>query len=626
MQNVHARRIAILAVVVLAGALVLGCASPFDKYAEKPLTLTFLETSDIHGSIFPYNFITAKPAPTSLAQVATIIGQERAANPDGTVLVDNGDVLQGQPVVYYYNFLKTDTPHIWSQVANYLKYDVQGVGNHDIEAGHLVYDKLFKEENASVICANAVKDDGGTYFKPYTIVVRQGVKIAILGMVEPQLMYQLPPQFWSGMKFADMIKTAKRWVPIIQSKEKPDILIGLFHSGVDYSYGGQNAATPENENASELVAQQVPGFDFIFVGHDHAGWDGQGWDVNTKQKIDIKDPNGKIVPIYGTVNAAKNVAKVDMTLTWDRKAKTWIKSVKGSLVPVTGVASDPAFAAKFQPVYDEIKAWVDQPVGKLASSMTTRDSMFGDSPFVDLIHRIQLELCADPAMGLKPAQISFAAPLTMDATIPTSADGTLYVRDMFNLYQYENFLYTMNLTGRQIKDFLEYSYKYWVDTMPNDGNHIIGFQKDSTGKLIQDARTGAYKTNTAYYNYDSAAGINYSVDLTKPAGQRVTIASMSDGSAFDLSKTYSVAINSYRGSGGGGHLTTGAGLDKAAVAKLQFVTSATTKDLRFYLLSWFKKQSGAVTVQTYNNWKFIPEDLAAQGKATDYPLLYQPAK
>jgi 2',3'-cyclic-nucleotide 2'-phosphodiesterase/3'-nucleotidase len=616
----------VLALMLVIGFVAVGCASPNDKYAENPLTLTFMETSDIHGSIFPYNFITAKPAATSLAQVATLVAKERAANPEGFILLDDGDVLQGQPPVYYSNFMKTDKPHIWSEVTNYLGYDAVAVGNHDVEAGHLVYDKLFKEMKAPALCANAVKADGTPYFNPYTIIQRQGVKIAVIGIVEPKLMEQLPPQFWSGMTFIDGVEAVKKWVPIIQDKEKPDLIVGLFHAGVDYSYGGQSATTPSNENPAELIAQQVPGIDFVLVGHDHSGWDGQGWDVATKAKVDVKNPSGEIVKIYGPVNAAKNVAKVTVSLTWDKAAKAWKKAVTGSLVPVEGVAADPAFMAKFQPFADEVKAWVDQPVGKLAGTITTKDSMFGDSAFVDLIHRIQLELCADPQMGLKPAQISFAAPLTFNATIPTSADGTMYVRDMFNLYQYENFLYTMDLTGKQVKDFLEYSYKGWVDTMPNAGNHIIAFQYDKDGKLITDARSGAVKTAAASYNYDSAAGINYTVDLTKPAGQRVTISSMADGSAFDLSKTYSVAINSYRGSGGGGHLTTGAGLDKNAVSKLQFVTGSTTKDLRFYLLSWFKKQQGAVTVNALGNWKFVPEDLAAQGKTTDFPILYGPAK
>ena len=623
----HAKRVALIAALaVVAMAFVFGAPDPRSAFVKQPLNLSFVETTDIHGSIFPYNFITAKPAPTSLAQVAAYVTMLRADKSREVVLLDNGDDLQGQPSVYYYNFVKTDEPHIWSEAVNFMKYDAVGVGNHDIEAGHAVYDKLYREIKAPVLCANAVKDDGSPYFTPYTVITRQGVKIAILGMITPKIPDWLPPQFWTGMKFVDMVETARKWVPIIQAKEKPDLLIGLFHSGVDYTYGGTTADTVNNENAAQLVAQKVAGFDAVFVGHDHAGWDGMGWDPVAKKKLVVTDPNGKVVEIVGAVNAAKNVGRLDVSLTWDPATKAWKKDFNPALVAMDWVSPDAAFTAAFQKRFDAVKAWVDRPVGKLAAKITTRDSMFGDSAFVDLIHRIQLELAADPTMGLKKADISFAAPLTFDATIPSSADGTMYVRDMFNLYQYENFLYTMNMTGQQVKDFLEYSYKFWFDTMPNDGNHLIAFVKTPEGKLLQDARTGAYKTATASYNYDSAAGINYTVDVSKPAGQRIGITSMADGSPFDLGKTYVVAINSYRGQGGGGHLTVGAGMDKTAVQKLQFVNGATTKDLRFYLLTWFEKQKGPVTVAPLDNWQVIPTDLAAQGKATDYPLLYGPAK
>ncbi len=616
-------RAAIVLALVLALALSMGCAtSPYGKFADKPLVLSFIETSDIHGAIYPYNFITAKPMKTSLAQVATLVAGERADKGRELILMDGGDALQGQPTVYYYNFVKTDVPHVWSEATNFLGYDVATVGNHDLETGHPVYDKLYKEMKASIICANAVKEDGTPYFTPYKIIVRQGVKIAILGMITPRIPDWLPSQFWTGMKFVDMVETAKKWVPIIMEKEKPDVLVGLFHSGVDYSYGGATKDTPSNENGSQLVAEQVPGFDLIFVGHDHMGWDGMGWNTTTKQRAAVKDPKGNTVYIFGPVDAAKKIPVVNLSMTWNKDTKSWTKTVRGALIDMEKVPADPAFTAKFQGTYDAVKTWVDRPVGKLAGKITTRDSMFGDSAFVDLIHRIQLELSADPAMGLKKADVSFAAPLTFDATIPTSTDGTMYVRDMFNLYQYENFLYTMNMTGKQIKDFLEYSYKFWFDTLPNDGNHLIAFQKDKDGKLITDARSGAYQTATRSYNYDSAAGINYTVDVSKPAGARIVISGMSDGSAFDPAKTYVVAINSYRGQGGGGHLTTGAGLDKTAVQKLQFVNGATTKDLRFFLLSWFEKQSGAVTVNPIGNWKLIPADLAAQGQSVDFPLLY----
>lgn len=593
--------------------------------AGKSVTLTFIETSDIHGAIYPYDFVNAKPMAASLAQVASLIEEERQSNPN-LVLLDDGDSLQGQPTVYYYNFEKTSGPHIWSQAVNFLEYDAVAVGNHDIEAGHNVYDRLYEEIQAPVVCANAMKTDGTTYFNPYTIIEKEGLKIAVLGLTSPKIPDWLPPQFWTGMQFDDMVESAKQWVAYIREKEKPDVLVGLFHSGVDYTYGNVTKDTPFNENASQVVAEKVPGFDIIFAGHDHQGWDGQGWDPAAKKKVDVKGPDGKTVYIYGALNAARKVPVVDMRLDWNEATNSWDRSVRGALVDVSKYQPSAAFMDKFQGGFDEIKTWVDRPVGKMDGVITTRDSMFGDSAFVDLIHRIQLDLSRDPAMGLAPADISFVAPLSADAKIPTSADGTLYVRDMFNLYVYENFLYTMTMTGQQVKDFLEYSYKFWFDTMPNEGNHIINFQKDKEGKLVLDNRTNMPLTATRYYNYDSAAGINYIVDITRPAGDRIAITSMSDGRAFNPDAKYTVAINSYRGSGGGGHLTSGAGIDKEVVRTMKLVNGATTKDLRYFLLKWFESQTEAVSVSPIGNWEVIPADLAELGKQTDFPLLYPPKK
>lgn len=613
-------------VVIAVIFSIASCAHPFEKFAETPLRITFMETTDVHGAIFPYDFITGKPLDTSMSQLSTLIAQKRAAGE--VVLMDDGDVLQGQPTVYYYNFQKTDVPHIWGEVLNYLQYDVASVGNHDIEAGHPVYDKLAKEVTAPFICANIVKEGTAEpYFAPYAIVTRQGVKIAILGLTQPKLTEQLPKAFWSGMEVLDMIETAKKWVPIIQEKEKPDVLIGLFHAGVDWTYGGQKADTPRNESASQLVAEQVAGFDAIFVGHDHAGWEGKGYDPATKAKnVDVKDPNGKIVPIFGGLAGVSAIPVVDIELQWDKKAKAWNKKVSGALVPLKGVAADPVFLAKFEPAKAELMAWVERPIGKMVGKINSDDALFGDSAFVDLIHRIQLELCADPSVGLKPAQISIAAPLDQYAYLPTMADGTIKVRDMFSLYKYENFMYTMDLTGAQLKKFMEFNYGNQFATMTGPADQLISFMLDKEGKPVFNARYSSYDTTTRAYNYDSVAGIKYTVDVSKPMGSRVNILSMNDGTAFDLARTYSVAINSYRGSGGGGHLTKGVGLPAEDLQKLKLVTSSTTKDLRFYMLKWFEKQTGPIEVKSDNNWKVIPEDWAAAGKANSYPLLYPPKK
>jgi 2',3'-cyclic-nucleotide 2'-phosphodiesterase/3'-nucleotidase len=615
--------------LTLALALVLAfgsCAHPYEKFAETPLTITFIETTDIHGAIFPYDFITGKPLDTSMAQVATIVAERRARGE--VVLLENGDSLQGQPTVYYYNFEKTAVPHIWSEVLNFLEYDAVTVGNHDIEAGHPVYDKLVDELKMPFICANVVKEGGDEpYFEPYAIVTRQGIKIAILGLTEPGITHQLPKAFWEGMDVLDMVETAKKWVPIIQEKEKPDLIIGLFHAGVDWTYGGATADTPKNESGSQLVAERVAGFDLIFVGHDHAGWDGKGWDAVAKTKtVDVKDPNGKIVPIFGGLAGAQSIPIVQVQLLWDTANKTWKKDISGLLKPLKGVAADPAFMAKFEPYKAELLAWVERPIGKMEGKMHSDDALFGDSAFVDLIHRIQLEVTNDPAMGLKPAQISFAAPLDQNAYLPSTADGTIKVRDMFTLYKYENFLYTMELTGEQIRKFMEFNYGNQFNQMTGPGDNLLSFLKDKDGKPVFNARYNSYDTSVRPYNYDSVAGIKYVVDVSKPVGSRVTIQSMADGAAFDLAKKYTVAINSYRGSGGGNHLTRGVGLDLKQLQRLELVTSSTTKDLRYYMLKWFEKQAGVIKPARDDNWKVIPEDWAAAGRVKDYPMIYGPAK
>ena len=190
-----------------------------------------------------------------------------------------------------------------------MKYDAGVVGNHDIEAGHPVYDKLVKEFEFPWMAANAVTtDDGQPYFEPYTVLEKDGVKIVILGMITPGVPSWLPGNLWEGMDFEDVIESAQKWVEIIQEKENPDLLVGLLHSGVDYTYRGQTADTPKNTDASRLVAEQVPGFDVIFVGHDHLGWN----EV-------VKNIAGDDVLLLGAIDAARTAAVANITMTANKR-------------------------------------------------------------------------------------------------------------------------------------------------------------------------------------------------------------------------------------------------------------------------------------------------------------------
>ncbi|WP_297298972.1 bifunctional UDP-sugar hydrolase/5'-nucleotidase [uncultured Brachyspira sp.] len=603
---------------ILLSALLtnVSCSSNNKKvYPEGEIDFTIVQTTDIHGMIFPYNFITDEEENTSMAHISTYVKQLR--NEGKTVLLlDDGDSLQGQPTVYYYNFVATNEPHIWAEVLNYMNYDAIGVGNHDIEAGHSVYDKLAKELKAPLISANLVDEKTQKpYFKPYTIIEKNGVKIAVLALIEPAIDRQLPKVLYEGLSTEDMVESAKKWVKTIKYKENPDMIIGLFHAGANHT---EDKETFKNENASQLVAEQVDGFDLILVGHDHQGWMGFGYDETSKQKTkEVKSPSGKIVPIYGGINAARYIVSIDVNMKYNKDNNAWDIKFDGTLLEPSSFEADKEFLDKFESAKKNITKWVGRDIGNLNTKLTSDEAIFGDSYFLSFIHQLQFEI-AEKELGEK-VDFSFAAPLSKDAVLN---NGTVKVRDMFSLYPYENFFYVMKLTGKQIKDFMEYSYGRWFNTMTNINDHVIAFKKDAKGELIFNNRYNSYDTVTPSYNYESIAGLNYTVDITKPNGEKVIIESLSDGRPFELDKEYKIAINSYRGSGGGGHLTQGAGIDLKTLQNMDLVVKSTDKDLRYYMINWFEEQNGPITVEKLNNWKVVPEDYLQAGMKKDYKLLY----
>lgn len=567
--------------------------------SAQSVTIKLIETSDVHGQLFPYDFINDKPAENSLAQIYTYVKQERAKDNQHVILLDNGDILQGQPIVYYYNFERPDTTHILASMMNFMQYDAGTVGNHDIEAGHPVYDKLVKEFNFPWMAASAVNEKSGEpYFKPYTVIEKDGIKIAVLGLITPHIPHWLPQKIWEGIYFEDMIESAQKWVDVIKEKENPDLLVGLFHAGVDYTYGNSSADTYKNENASQLVAERVEGFDIVFVGHDHQGWN----------KL-VRNNFNDVVLILGTKGYSASIAEATVNFSYDVNSHSWQSTVMGNIIETSTLEPDEEFMQKFNYAYKQTKEYVSKPIGELTETISAKNAVFGDAAFSDLIHNIQLDLTG--------ADVSFTAPLSLGADLQK---GIIYIRDMFDLYKYENLLYTMELTGKEIKDYLEYSYSLWFDEMKSKDDHLLLFEKDEEGNIIWSERSKTPMLKNRYYNFDSAEGIEYTVDISKPVGERVVISDFTNGSKFDLNKTYKVAVNSYRGNGGGGHLTKGAGIPHDELSNR--VITSTEKDLRYYLIKWIEKQK-KVTVEKTNNWQVIPNDWYEAAKERDKEILFK---
>lgn len=553
-------------------------------------SISIIESTDIHGVILPYDFIEKKELSNSMGSSFTFIKKERKEK-NVVLLLDNGDNLQGQPEVYYYNFIDTVTPHFMSQVMNYMGYDAATVGNHDIEAGHAVYDRMIKADNFPLLAANAI--DVNTvkpYFKPYTIIEKEGIRIAVFGMVTPAIPNFLPPELYSGMEFNDMVETAKKWMPVIK-KEKPDIIVGLFHSGWDRN--GKYIRNSENGSAS--VAYNVPGFNIIFTGHDHKI-------ANEK----IVNSAGDTVLILNGGSRSEKLAVADIILSGKKHGGNLGIKTHGDIINVADFKPDADFLSRFSSQSNTINEYVNRVIGTSSETITSRDAYFGSSAFIDMIHKMQLEITG--------ADISFAAPLSFDVQINK---GAITVGDMFKLYRFENMLYTMSMSGDEIQKYLEYSYAGWLNTMKGPSDLMLRLRTDFNGKpeLSNDR---AYFKNQSY-NFDSAAGIDYTVDVSKPAGSRLRITGLSNGKPFEKNKMYKVAVNSYRGNGGGGLLTEGAGIPKDEIRKR--LISSTDRDLRYYILKSIEDKK-IIIPEPFNNWKIIPESWVKAAELREYRLLF----
>lgn len=570
-----------------ATGLAMLCLATPTIAKTKKISLRIIETTDVHGCFFPYNFIERKPMNGTLARVSTYVNKLRQEYGDNLILLDNGDILQGQPTCYYYNYINTDAKNIAAEVINYMRYDAETFGNHDVETGHAVYDKWIKDVNCPMIGANIVDTKSGKpYVNPYVIINREGVKIAVLGMLTPAIPNWLNESLWTGLRFDDIKMSAKYWMNYLKENERPDIIVGLFHSGWN---GG--ISTPEyNEDETEDVAKEIPGFDIIFYGHDH-----------TQRRTTVTNTEGReVLCLDPSCNALMvGDASIEIEMEDDKVVS---KSITGDVRNICNEPIDENFMKHFQADIDRVKDYVGRPVGTFEDTIRTRDCFFGSAPFTDLIHNLQL--------GITGADISFNAPLSFDIQVPK---GEIYVSDMFKLYKYENNIYVLNMTGEEIRKHLEMSYDLWVNTMTSPSDHIMLLDNGNRN----DMQKYGFKNMT--FNFDSAAGIDYEVDVTRPDGEKVRILQMSNGQPFEENKWYKVVMNSYRGNGGGELLTRGAGIPKDSLDAR--VTFRSEKDQRFYLMKEIERMK-TVSPKANDNWRFVPEEWAKPAIERDRKLIF----
>lgn len=523
--------IAILAIFTLA------CAC---KPKEGEYKLDIYAVSDVHGRYFSQSY-TGGDDQQSLSNVSAFLKEARKADP-GLIFIDNGDNLQGDNAAYYFNYVATGVRHIYPRIMDFLKADAVIVGNHDIEPGHPVYDRLKKEYKMPLLAANAVYEDSGKpYFKEYTVLKKNGLKVAVIGMVTPRIKNWLPEEKYKGLEFLEAEGFTQKLVDRVIEKEKPDVVILSIHAGTG------PGTLDDTENPALWIAENIRGVDLVICGHDHTAA--------------IEEPANfhQQTMLMNSADRTKNVAHCEIELTYEH-GKLVDRHISCELIPMAGKPRDPEYDAAFAEDFEKVKNFTNRKVGVLTSDIDLNDVFDGPNAYVSLLHKIQLDVSG--------AEISFAAPLGRTGIIKS---GDLLYNDLFAIYPFENMLYTVHLSGRQIKDYLEYVYDNWVN------------------------RRGPT------YNFDSAAGINYKVHRSNLKGERVEIVSMENGDPFDLDKEYVVAMTSYRANGGGNLLSEGAGVDTSDQNSYVLDIYSDIRDLIYEQV----QEKGVLEASVRNNWCFV---------------------
>jgi 2',3'-cyclic-nucleotide 2'-phosphodiesterase/3'-nucleotidase len=535
------------AAVAAAGSVAAGPAEAAEQHhkpEKKNRTWTFsvLGTTDLHSHVFDWDYYLDKAYSdktgnsVGVARVATLIKQQRAAKGEEHVLlVDAGDIIQGTSLAYYFARVQPITDkgapkHPMAVAMNHMRYDAAALGNHEFNYGIEVLRKFESQCHFPLLGANAL--DAKTLkpaFQPYTVkrICVPGapdIKVGILGLTNPGIALWDKDNVSGKMVFPGLVEQAKKYVPRLRALGC-DVVFLTDHSGLDgsSSYGDE---LPYVENASNLVAQQVPGIDAILVGHTH---------VEVPSYTVKNDETGEDVLLPEPYCWGYRLSVFDFELELVRGQWKVTKKTAQTLNPNT-VDEDPEIKKLLEADHELVVKYVNTAVGTCTEDLSAAESCWKDVPIMDFIHQVQMDTVkaglstADAALPL----ISVAAPFSRTADIPA---GSVTIKDIAGLYIYDNTLYGKKLTGAQLKDYLEYGAKYY---------HQV-----PAGTAV-DTATLTNANSFWDYMYDTAAGVSYDIDIAQAEGSRIKNLSY-NGTPVADDQVFVVAVNNYRANGGSGY-------------------------------------------------------------------------
>jgi 2',3'-cyclic-nucleotide 2'-phosphodiesterase (5'-nucleotidase family) len=561
--------------LVAIGATSLGARRPIagSPRAADTVDLVIAATTDVHGRVRGWDYASDRANPAqSLAAAATIVDSLRTAAPGRVVLVDAGDMLQGNPLdlVEARHAATAPASDVHGVIAamNAMRYDAAAIGNHEFNFGLPLLDRAAAQASFPLLAANAARLDGGTAIRSYTIVERAGVRVALVGATTPGALVWDRDHLRGRIDLRDPVVELRRAVGDAR-KAGADVVLVMLHSGLDEPTSYDTAATGVgSENVAARVAREVRGIDAIVFGHSH------------KQVADTV--------IGGTFlmqprNYATSVGVLHMRLTRDGNAPWRVVDRRGALVAAAGHAESPAVLAATKPANARTLAYSRQAIAATPVRWSGDSVRVADMPITDFV--------------LETMRRAAGADLAANAAFTTEASlgpGRVTRAEVMRLYPYENTLRAVRVSGRDVRAFLEQSARYYRTYSPGDAT-----------PLVDPAVPG--------YNFDLLAGADYTLDVSRPVGQRVTRLTVRGRPVADAD-SFTLALNNYRQTGGGG-------FTMLASAPVVYDRGESIGEL---LVAEARKR-GTLRPADYfvRNWELVPHAAAARAyaemKAADAP-------
>ncbi len=531
--------------------LALSLAGPAG--AAERVTITVLQTSDLHANLLPWNYARGAEGEWGLARVATRIRQVRATAPN-VLLLDGGDTIQGAPIGWLEARRPAGGPHPMAAAMNALSYDAMAVGNHEFNFGLDVLRRTQKDSSFPWLSANTRNTaDGSAAFPEFLVKKLGGVRVGVLGLTTPNIPGWEPVANRPGLSWEDPVETAKRLVPVLRGREKCDVVVVLIHSGLEVDPSTGMADGTEYENHVVRVAKEVPGIDLLLTGHSH-------------RRLPLTRVHG--VPVTQPGRWGEVLARVDLVVERS-KGKAKVVEAKGELLPSdASVATDPEIAAIARPHHERALAYLDEPIATATGPFPAERARLEDSALLDLINETQLA-----ATG---------AQLSMTSLLPFRYDGwgagPLTVRQVYSLYPFENQLVVVEVDGARLRSVLEHAASYYAAAEWKEGRLIV---TPSAGMRP--------------YNFDVVQGASYRIDPTAPVGSRVKDLRFAGREVKD-GDVFSLAANSYRAQGAGGY----SALRGARVLR------AYNDEIRELLVERLRA-AGTIQPVTDRNWLVAPD-------------------